>query len=144
MAIYSLTKDELKVFARVTELFEEILTELGSIEAYPRDYHLMVDSEIDPFHIGRIGYDEGGCVALQLVDSDEQPVTVDTELPEPSEYVDGRLQWNVYPFVLADLQRDEIVIGPRCEDQYTLSIAEAASAGRALLAAARWMEKGAS
>lgn len=70
MAIYSLTAQELKVFARVTELFEEILNELSTIEAYPRDHTLIVDSEVSPFHIGYIGWSEGGCVELQLVDKE--------------------------------------------------------------------------
>lgn len=70
MAIYSLTAEELKVFARVTELFEEILNELSTIEAYPRDHNLIIESEVSPFHIGHIGWSEGGCVELQLVDTE--------------------------------------------------------------------------
>lgn len=61
----SYTPEELRALARSVELFEELHITLGAVEAFPRDHFIHIHSEIDPFYLGVIGFDEGGCVTFQ-------------------------------------------------------------------------------
>lgn len=58
-------------------------------------------------------------------------------LPDPSEWIDGKPQWNDYPFVrLTPGADDEIALGASCEHLYGINRHEARNVAADLLAAA--------
>lgn len=63
--ISDLSKKELQVLARVVELWDEIYTELGKIEASPQVGVLHIDTELYPGYLGWIGWNEGGYITFQ-------------------------------------------------------------------------------
>lgn len=56
---------ELRVLADAVDSFNALVENLSEIEAWPRDWQLHIDSEIEPGYLGHIGYDEGGAITFQ-------------------------------------------------------------------------------
>lgn len=63
--IASLTKDELTALAEVVDLWEKLLVALSNVQAHPRGHSLHICSEIEPFYLGWVGYDESGTLTFQ-------------------------------------------------------------------------------
>jgi len=63
--VSDLSTEELTVIARAVELWDEILTTLAKVEAYPRDYTLHINTELQPGYLGWIGCNEGGRTTFQ-------------------------------------------------------------------------------
>lgn len=64
--VSDLCKEELTALARAVELWDELFTVLGRIEARPGgDGVLHIETEVQPGYLGWIGYGEGGSIVFQ-------------------------------------------------------------------------------
>lgn len=60
-----LTKEELTALAEAVNLWEQICTVLGRIEAWPRDHVMHIETEVQPGYLGYIGCGESGAYTFQ-------------------------------------------------------------------------------
>lgn len=63
--VSDLSVAELKALARAVELWEELLTTLGRIEAFPGTPEVHIHSDMEPGYLGWIGYNENACLTFQ-------------------------------------------------------------------------------
>jgi hypothetical protein len=64
--VSDLSRQELAALSKVVELWDEICSVLAKVEAHPRDgLVLHIDSEIHPFYLGWVGYNENGDITFQ-------------------------------------------------------------------------------
>jgi hypothetical protein len=65
MVIGDLSKEEMAAISQVIELWDAIYAVLGRVQARPKDGILHIESEIHPFYLGWVGWNEGGDITFQ-------------------------------------------------------------------------------